>query len=181
MIYLSLLAALLLFVALAAIIARSFHNEPDVNFSGLREPDVSSLDGRNDDANDALNLEILLRTFSDDDQHFVETLADASLQRMLAYERKRIALRWIRRKTAEARFIMREHLRRARAAKDLNVSAEIRLALQYIELLTHFKLLAFIVLIVGPAGLRRRALQTNAILSDMRRFGEAAVTGAPAL
>ena len=76
---------------------------------------------------------------------------------------------------------MREHLRRARAAKDLNVSAEIRLALQYIELLTHFELLAFIVLIVGPAGLRRRALQTNAILSDMRRFGEAAVTGAPAL
>lgn len=181
MIYLSLLATLLLFVALAAIIARSFHNEPDVNFSGLREQDTSFLDGRNDEANDGLNLEILLRTFSDDDQHFVETLGDASLQRMLAYERKRIALRWIGRKAAEAKFIMSEHVRRARAAKDLNVSAEIRLALQYIELLAHFELLAFIVFIFGPAGLRRRALQTNAILSDMRRFGEAAVSSAPAL
>ena len=181
MIYLSLLAALLLFVALAAIIARSFRNEPDVNFSGLRESDASFLDGRNDDANDALNLEILLRAFGNDDQRFVDTLGDWGVQRMLAYERKRIALRWISRKAAEAKFIMGEHVRRARAAKDLNVSAEIRLALQYIELLAQFELLAFIVFIFGPAGLRRRALQTNAILSDMRRFGEAAVSSAPAL
>jgi hypothetical protein len=99
---------------------------------------------------------------------------------LLAYERKRIALGWIRRKTAEARFIMREHARRARKAKDLNVSAEIRLALQYLELLALFELLALTVFIFGPAGLQRRALQTIAILSDIRRFGGSAASNAVA-
>ena len=180
MIYLSLLAALLLFIALVATIARSFHTESDLNFGGWDFQEASSSDGRNDDASDAHNLEIFLRAFSGDDQRFVETLGDSGVQRLLAYERKRIALGWIRRKTAEARFIMREHARRARKAKDLNVSAEIRLALQYLELLALFELLTLTVFIFGPAGLQKRALQTIAILSDIRRFGGSAASNAMA-
>jgi hypothetical protein len=173
MIYLSLLAAIVLLLALGATIARASQRESDVIFGPhLRE----TMEGRNDGANDALNLEVLLRAFGDDDQHFVGTLGDPDLQRLLAYERKRIALRWIGRKTAEARWIMRAHMSHVRTAKDLSVSAEIRLALQYVELLTLFELLSLSVFFFGPARLQRRVLQANALLSDMRHFGQTAVS-----
>jgi hypothetical protein len=177
MIYLSLIAAVLLLVALVATIARSFQTDSDLNFAGPSQ-EASSPDDRNDAVNDALNLEIFLKAFGDDDQRFVETLGDSRVQKLLAYERKRIALRWIGRKTAEARSIMQGHVRRARDAKDLSVSAEIRLALQYVELLAMFELLSSSVFIFGPAGLQKWALRTNAILSDMKRFGQSAVPGA---
>jgi len=171
MIYVSLIAALLLLLALVAMIARSFQ-------TAGQPQEALSLDDRKNAVNDALNLEIFLKAFGDDDQRFVETLGDSRVQKLLAYERKRIALRWIGRKTAEARGIMQAHVRRAREAKDLSVSAEIRLALQYVELLALFEFLAISVLIFGPASLRKRALWTNAILSDMKRFGQTAVPDA---
>jgi hypothetical protein len=174
MIYLSLIAAVLLLLALVAMIARSFQTDSDLNFAGPSQ-EASSPDDRNNAVNDALNLEIFLKAFGDDDQRFVETLGDSRVQKLLAYERKRIALRWIGRKTVEARGIMQAHVRRARDAKDLSVSAEIRLALQYVELLALFELLSLSVFIFGPAGLRKWALRTNAILSDMKRFGQSAV------
>jgi hypothetical protein len=182
MIYLSLLAALFLLFALVATIARSFQGESDLNLGGPHfDQEAISLESGNDDANDALNLEIFLRAFGDDDQRFVDTLGDSRLHRLLAYERKRIALRWIDRKTAEAKGIMRAHVRRVREANDLSVSAEIRLALQYVELLTLFEFLSVSVFIFGPAGLQRRALRTNAMLSAMRHFGQTSVSGAVAL
>jgi hypothetical protein len=171
MIYVSLIAALLLLLALVVMIARSFQTDG-------QPQEAFSPDDRKDAVNDALNLEIFLKAFGDDDQRFVETLGDSRVQKLLAYERKRIALRWIGRKTAEARGIMQAHVHRAREAKDLSVSAEIRLALQYLELLALFEFLAISVLIFGPAGLRKRALWTNAILSDMKRFGQSAVPDA---
>jgi hypothetical protein len=179
MIYLSLLAALFLFIALLATIARSFQRESDLNFG---DPHLSqqaiSLESGIDDTNDALNLEIFIRAFGDDDQRFVATLGDLGLRRLLAYERKRITLRWIGRKKAEARGIMRAHVYRIREAKDLSVSAEIRLALQYVELLTLFEFLSVSIFIFGPAGLQSRALRTNEMLSAMRHFGQTAVSGA---
>src|SRR5246127_3036544 len=154
MIYLSLIAAVLLLLALLAMIARSFQTDSDLNFPSPSQ-EASSPDYRNNSVNDALHLEIFLKAFGDDDQRFVETLGDSRIQKLLAYERKRIALRWIGRKTAEARGIMQGHVRRAREAKDLSVSAEIRLALWYVELLALFELLAISVLILGPTGLRK--------------------------
>ena len=176
MIYLSLIAGVLLLLALVAMIARSFQTDSDLNFAGPSQ-EAYAPDDRNNAVNDALNLEIFLKAFGDDDQRFVETLGDSRVEKLLAYERKRIALRWIGRKTAEARGIMQGHVRRARDAKDLSVSAEIRLALQYVELLALFELLSLSVFIFGPAGLRNWALRTNAILSDMKRFGQSAVPG----
>ena len=182
MIYLSLLAALFLLFALVATIARSFQGESALNFGAPHfDQEAISLESGNDDANDALNLEIFLRAFGDDDQRFVDTLGDAGLQRLLAYERRRIALRWIGRKTAEAKGIMRAHVRGVRETNDLSVSAEIRLALQYVELLTLFEFLSVSVFIFGPAGLQRRALRTNAMVSAMRHFGQTSVSGAAAL
>jgi hypothetical protein len=57
----------------------------------------------------------------------------------------------------------------------LKVSGEVRLALQYLELLALSKALALIVVFFGPAGLQRLAIQTNAILLGMKRLHESAV------
>jgi hypothetical protein len=172
MIYLSLFAALLLFVALWAMISRCLHPEPDLDFDGPNGQQGVSFEGRGDDANNALYREILLRAFSREDQRFIATLGDPRVERLLLVERKRIALSWIRRKSAEARLIMSEHVRRAREASDLKVASELRLAFQYLELLALCEFLGLMVFSFGPAGLQGLALQTNAILLDMKRFGE---------
>jgi hypothetical protein len=180
MIYLSILAALFLFFALV-MIARSLHSEPDLNIPGLLGSDAAAFNGRLDDANDAIHSEILVRVFGDDDQRFIGAMGDSRVERLLRFERKRIALSWIRRKVAQAQAIMCEHVRRAREAEDLKVSGEVRLALQYLELLALCKALALIVVFFGPAGLQSLAMQTNAILSGMRRLGESAVPDAGAV
>jgi hypothetical protein len=171
MIYLSLLAALLLFVALVATLSRSLHPEPDLDFDDLNAPQELSLEGPGEDTNAALYCEILLRAFSSEDQRFIATLGDSRVERLLLFERKRIALRWIRRKSAEARLIMTEHVRRAREASDLRVWSELRLAFQYLEFRALCEFLALMVFSFGPAGLQGLALQTNATLLDIRRFG----------
>ena len=173
MIYLSIFAALLLFFALVMAIARSLYWEPDLNVAGL--PGTAT--GQMDEANEAFSFKILLRAFGDDDRRFVAELGDKHIERLLLFERKRIALRWIRRKSAEARSIMREHANRAREARDLRASGEARLAFRYVELLMLCEGLSLIVFLFGPAGLQKFAVQTNTVLSDMKRFGNVVVPG----
>jgi hypothetical protein len=176
MIYLSILfAALVLFFALLMLIARSLYREPDLNIAGLPGTDATA---QIDEANDAFSFEILLRAFGDDDLQFITALGDKDVERLLLFERKRIALRWIRRKSAEARSIMREHANRARESSDLRVSGEARLAFRYLELLMLCEVLSLSVFLFGPAGLQKFAVQTNRVLSDMKRFGNVVVPGA---
>lgn len=176
MIYLSIFAALLLFLALAMLIARSLYWEPDLNIAGPPAKDDSA--GQLDLANDAFSFEILLRAFGEDDQRFITALGDKHVERLLLFERKRIALRWIRRKSAEARSIMRDHANRAREASDLRVSGEARLAFRYMELLMLCEMLSLSVFLFGPAGLQKFAVRTNMVLSDVKRFGNVVVPGA---
>jgi hypothetical protein len=175
MIYLSIFAALLLFCALVVLIARSLYWEPDLNVAGLPGTDVA---GQIDEANDAMSFEILLRAFGDDDQRFITALGDKHVERLLLFERKRIALRWICRKSTEARAIMREHANRAREASDLTVSGEARLAFRYMELLMLCEVLSLSVFLFGPAGLQKFAVQTNMVLWEIKRFGNVVVPGA---
>jgi hypothetical protein len=176
MIYLSIFAALLLFLALVMLIARSLYWEPDLSIAGLPASEDSA--GQLDLANDAFSFEILLRAFGEDDQRFITALGDKNVERLLLFERKRIALRWIRRKSAEARSIMREHANRAREASDLRVSGEARLAFRYMELLMLCEVLSLSVFLFGPAGLQKFAVQTNMVLLDIKRFGSVVVPGA---
>ena len=173
MIYLSIFAALVLFFALVMLIARSLYWEPDLNIAGLPSTDAAG----QIEANDAMSFEILLRAFGDDDQRFITALGDKHVERLLLFERKRIAFRWIRRKSAEARSIMREHANRAREASDLRASGEARLAFRYVELLMLCEGLSLIVFLFGPAGLQKFAVQTNTVLSDMKRFGNVVAPG----
>ena len=176
MIYLSIFAALLLFFALVVLTARSLYWEPDLNIAGLPGRDAAA--GQIDEANDAMSFEILLRAFGDDDRRFITALGDKHVERLLLFERKRIALRWIRRKSAEARSIMREHANRAREASDLTVSGEAGLAFRYMELLMLCEVLSISVSLFGPAGLQKFAVQANMILSDIKRFGNVVAPGA---
>jgi len=172
MIYLSILAAIVLFLVLTVAIARSLHTEPELNISVL--PDAGGPAGGVDEAGNALSFAILSRVFGDDDRRFIAGLGDKRVEQLLLFERKRIALRWLRRKSAEARSIMRGHAQRAREARDLSVSCEARLALQFVELLVLCEMLALIIFLFGPQGFERFATQTNAVLSDMKRFADIA-------
>jgi hypothetical protein len=174
MIYLSIFAALVLFFALVVLIARSLYWEPEPNIAGLPGRGAA---GQIDEANDAMSFEILLRAFGDDDRRFITALGDKHVERLLLFERKRIALRWIRRKSAEAWSIMREHANRAREASDLTVSGEARLAFRYVELLMLCEVLSISVSLFGPAGLQKFAVQANMILSDIKRFGNVVAPG----
>jgi hypothetical protein len=172
MIYLSILAAMLLFLVLAATIVRSLHAGSDVDIPGVSGPETVGSGGRLDDANQVLHYEILQRIFNEDDHLYAAQMGDVRIARLLLIERKRVAITWIQRKTAEARFIMREHRRRARTARDLKVAVEARLAVQYLELLALCELFVLAVFFFGPAGLRGLALHTNGILLGIKRLGE---------
>src|SRR5438445_6070166 len=118
-----------------------------------------------------------LRTLGADEQRFSSSVVDKRVGRFPVVERKRIALRWIRRKSAEARSVMREHANRARDASDLAVSGEARLAFRYLELLMLCEVLSLSVFLFGPAGLQKFAVQTHMVLSDIKRFGNVVAPG----
>jgi hypothetical protein len=174
MIYLSIVAVFLPLLVLVAMISRSLYSNPDDPNLALSGSDAIAPDDRLDDSGDTLYLEILLRTFSEDDQRFVATLGDTHVQRLLQFERKRIALGWIHRKKAEARSIMHEHVSRAKALRDLKASSEFRLVFQYIGLLAMCQLLVLLVFFFGPSRLQGLAIQTNGILVGLRRAGAVA-------
>ena len=178
MIYLSISAALLLFLVLALTIARSAHPVADLDHHEVPSPDSLSPYRRHREMDRTCHLEVLQRIFSEDDHRYVAEIGDPRVERLLLLERKRVAIGWIRRKAAEARFIMREHMRRARRAKNLEVSREVRLAFQYLEFRALCELLVLTVFFFGPAAWQGLAIRTNGILLGMSRFGESAAPDA---
>jgi hypothetical protein len=172
MTYLSILVAVLLFFVLVVSILRSRHNgaaaaidDDDVLGSGTS--DASAED-------EAVSAQTLTRVFSSCDEAFLAEQASAGLERLLRRERKRLALRWVGRKAAEARSIMRQHARLARTARDLQAFGEVQLALRYIELRSLCGLLFVLVSVFGPVGLHGLAVQTNAVLTGIRTLRETA-------
>jgi hypothetical protein len=178
MIYFSISAALLLFLVLALTIARSAHPTSDLDLHDVLSPDSLRPNGRPDEMERGPHSEILQRIFSQDDHLYVAEVGDPRVEQLLLRERKRVAISWIRRKVAEARFIMREHARRARGARNLEVSDEVRLAFQYLKLLALCELLVLTVFFFGPAACQGLALRTHEILLGMRRLGESAALDA---
>jgi len=168
MTYLSILIAALLFFVLVVSILRPKHG------NGGGAVDYEEVLGLEGGADDSLSAQMLARVFSPGDEAFVAGEASAGLARLLHRERKRLALRWVGRKAAEARGIMRQHARLARTARDLRPSGELRLALRYLELRSLCALLFVLVSAFGPAGLHGLAAETNAVLSGIRTLGETA-------
>ena len=168
MIYLSISFAVLLLFVLSAIFARSMYSARDLNVV-ISDADSNAFHGLSDETDAAIYLEILLKIFNDDDRRFVASLGNSQVEKLLCLERKRIAIGWIHCKEMEARSIMRDHVRRARTTSDLSVPREIKLVFHYIELLMLCELLILLILFFGPSRLQGLAMQTNGILSGLRR------------
>jgi hypothetical protein len=177
MILLYIVAAVVLFVVLAAVVfrpagseiesaaRRRFAGDPDCSL-GVREREASR--------------QILGRLFSDEDQSYIEGFASVRLRRLLVVERKRIAIRWIRDNAAEARSIVSNHMRLAATAKDLRVRNEVRLAAHYLELLLLSKVLIILVSAVGPDGFSGLAGRAYAAMAALRGTSKVVESSAPA-
>ena len=172
MILLYIIAALVLFVVLASVVFRPAGPEMESSRPRSREGDSDcSLGVREPEA----SRQILRRLFSDEDQSYIAGFDSVRLRRLLAAERKRIAIQWIRDNAAEARSIVRDHMRLAATAEDLRVRNELRLAVHYLELLLLSNVLIILVSAVGPdgfSGLAGRADTAMAALRGMSNVGE---------
>lgn len=172
MTYVSIVAAVLLFGIMAIHVLRTKYENslPDIHNSGDRDGVF---------AQEAEGAEqVLQRVFSSEDEEFIAGLASVDLQKLLAQERKKLALRWLTRRTVEARQIMREHARAARTSRDLQASGEVQLFVRYAELRALCGLLFVLVIAVGPSGLSRLAMQTDTLFVRMRSGKPAAKLGA---
>ena len=161
---LSVVAALALFLILAAILA-----QPSSRSSGkLLAADLDSRELSPDCARSS--QQILGRVFSDEDLRFVEGLGSVELTTALRVERKRLAVRWIYGTADEAKEIVRKHLEMASKAQDLRVTGELRLGLRYLELRLLCGCLAVLVECFGPAKLRGMAARAEDSIASLRAF-----------
>jgi hypothetical protein len=178
MILLYIVAALVLLVVLAVVVFRPAGPELESSARRCLEEDSDcSLGLRERDA----SRRILGRLFSDEDQSYIAGFGSVRLRRLLAVERKRIAIQWIRDNAAEARSIVRDHMRPAATAEDLRVRNELRLAAHYLELLLLSNVLIILVSAVGPdgfSGLAGRADTAMAALRGMNNVGESSARAA---
>lgn len=168
MTYISIIAAVMLFGVMAILTLRSRYED---SLSGIHD----LWDRDRVFAQEAEAAELLLhRVFSNEDEEFIAGLESLNLRKLLAEERKKLALHWLMRRTIEARQIMKDHVTAARSAADLRVSGELRLVGGYIELRVLCGLLLVLVVAVGPAGLQRLAQQADVLFVRMRNGKPAA-------
>ena len=169
---LSVVAALALFLILAAILAPSRSRSS----AKLLAADLDSRELSPDYARSS--QQILARVFSDEDLRFVEELGSAELTSALRAERKRLAVRWISSTADEAKEIIRKHLEAASKAQDLRVSGELRLGLRFLELRLLCGCLVVLVECFGPERLRRMAARADTSIISLRAFSRLAETSA---
>jgi hypothetical protein len=74
------------------------------------------------------------RVFSPQDRVFVEGLKEPHLHRLYRTERARVAEHWVHGTSVEIGRIMRRHRLAARQSHNLEVTREVKLLLQYVEL-----------------------------------------------
>jgi hypothetical protein len=117
--------------------------------------------------------EYVPRIFSREDWEFVSEMESAQLEKLFRRERKALALLWVRQTSTEIRRIMREHGEAARRSVDLEFAMEMRLLLQYSELLFLCGVLFLSIQIAGPAWLRGLALEANRLCQRIADAEEA--------
>jgi hypothetical protein len=105
--------------------------------------------------------ELAVRIFSRRDSEFIERTRSPRLQRLYRAERRRVASHWVRQTSREVSRIMRLHRLRSRHSANLNVAAEGKLFLQYIELRLLCGLLLLSIQLFGPHALASLASQAG--------------------
>ncbi|HET7106240.1 MAG TPA: hypothetical protein VFI38_05470 [Candidatus Acidoferrum sp.] len=78
--------------------------------------------------------ELAMRIFSPEDRKFIRLTPSPRLQRLYVEERRKVAVHWVRQTSREVSTIMRDHRLNSRYSRNMNVAAETKLVVQYLEL-----------------------------------------------
>jgi len=114
--------------------------------------------------------EQLDRIFGSEDWDFVRNSTSSRIHRLFLKERKEIALSWLSRLRSQARTGMHIHVARVRASEELEPLAELRLAIDYYAFQTKCGVIAAILLLGGPTGLRNMVGQAESLSNNLRRM-----------
>jgi hypothetical protein len=112
--------------------------------------------------------EIVQRIFSRQDRNYIREFDSPRLRRIYSLERKQIARDWIRQTHAGIRNIMRDHLRAARASRNLEMPSELLLLGHYVQLRCLCGLLALSTLFVSPGFLQELALYASSLSHQIK-------------
>jgi hypothetical protein len=113
---------------------------------------------------------LLDRCLSLEDVRFVTTVRSPEVLQLLFFERRRLALGWLRRTRTEAGRLFRSHLRAARHAQNLRPAQEVRLLFYFMSLVFIYNLLTVLIRFSGPirtAGFLRMAHSLSHVLANL--------------
>lgn len=124
--------------------------------------------------------EFVRRIFSYEDEKFVLDTKSRPLERFFRKERKAVALLWVQQTSAAIQRVMRDHLQASRENEDLEFRTEMKVVLQYAELMVLCGLLSVAIQSAGPLWLRGLALHADTLcqrIAQAQRSLEAASAG----
>jgi hypothetical protein len=113
----------------------------------LHEPSPASSEG---DITGPCPEEFVSRIFSRDDWDFVRGVGSGSIEGLFKHERRSVALTWVRQTSLMIRRVMRGHAEAARRSKNLQVSVEINILVQFLALIATCGILSIVIQAAGP-------------------------------
>jgi hypothetical protein len=123
--------------------------------------------------------ELVLRIFSIEDWSLVSATKSSQLERLFRRERRAVALLWVQQTSAAIQRTMREHVQVSRTASDLEFNTEIRLVVQYAQLMFICGILYLVIQLFGPIWLRGLAIYADSLsqhIVEIERAFKAAST-----
>lgn len=126
--------------------------------------------GGGDFSNGGADSAALKGIFSSEDRQFISAEGDKPVCKLFRRERRRLALRWIERQKYQSVSIMRRHREASGRAADLQPAREATLFLRYCQLRCMFEVLAVLVWLVGPEGLRGLAERADRVLHGIENL-----------
>jgi len=115
----------------------------------------------NGDALEVCPPEYVSRIFSNSDLAFVSELESQPLKKQFLRERSAVALLWVSQTTSAIQGTMRRHLEASRRSRDIEITAELRILLQYAQLRFICGALFLLIELAGPHRLQGMALRAD--------------------
>ena len=126
----------------------------------------------------ACPADVVKQVFSPQDFAFVASQRSPRLQHFFISERRRVAMGWIRRTSAELSAAMRDHVRVSRQKQDVEAATEARVLLRYLQLRCLCGLLLASAAVVRPSAVQELAVYANE-LSRRLDAGKSLAANAP--
>lgn len=124
--------------------------------------------------------EIVSRIFSGEDRAFVAALHSRRLLHLYREERSQVALHWVGTISQEVRRIMRDHRFQSRHSRNLDVTVETKLLVQYLRLQLVCGLLFVLIRSFGPQVAGDLAADACALYQSIARVLQESSLGARA-